>query len=105
MTEPTRYAAAAPERHPRIEGVKVKPLKLIPDERGYLMEILRADDTELFTRFGQVYLSANAAIGEVSHTAALNSPSNPGFSFARLRIRAQTGPDSTHVSPRATLIG
>ena len=58
MTEPTRYAAAAPVTHPRIEGVKVKPLKLIPDERGYLMEILRADDTELFTRFGQVYVSA-----------------------------------------------
>ena len=41
-----------------IAGVKVKPLRVIPDERGWLMEILRADDTEVFTRFGQVYLSA-----------------------------------------------
>jgi dTDP-4-dehydrorhamnose 3,5-epimerase len=37
-----------------IDGVKIKKLKVIPDERGRLMEILRADD-ELFERFGQVY--------------------------------------------------
>ena len=37
-----------------IEGVGLKKLKVIPDERGRLMEILRADD-ELFERFGQVY--------------------------------------------------
>jgi dTDP-4-dehydrorhamnose 3,5-epimerase len=40
-----------------IEGVKIKKLRVIPDERGWLMEILRADD-ELFERFGQAYLSA-----------------------------------------------
>ena len=40
-----------------IEGVKVKELKLIPDERGYLMEILRNDD-ECFERFGQCYVTA-----------------------------------------------
>ena len=39
-----------------IEGVKVKKLKVIPDERGHLMEMLR-DDDEFFQRFGQVYLS------------------------------------------------
>ncbi len=39
-----------------IAGVKTKPLKMIPDERGRLMEILRRDD-ELFTKFGQVYLT------------------------------------------------
>jgi len=39
-----------------IEGVKVKKLKVIPDERGRLMEMLRADD-ELFIKFGQVYLT------------------------------------------------
>jgi len=39
-----------------IEGVKVKKLKVIPDERGRLMEMLRCDD-DLFTKFGQVYLS------------------------------------------------
>ena len=43
---------------PAIEGVKTKPLRLIPDERGWLMEILRADEPELFTKFGQVYVSA-----------------------------------------------
>jgi dTDP-4-dehydrorhamnose 3,5-epimerase len=39
-----------------IEGVKVKKLKVIPDERGRLMEMLRCDD-ETFIKFGQVYLS------------------------------------------------
>jgi len=37
-----------------IKGVAVKPLKVIPDERGRLFEILRRDDA-LFTTFGQVY--------------------------------------------------
>ena len=37
-----------------IRGIKVKPLKVIPDERGRLFEILRRDDP-LFTRFGQAY--------------------------------------------------
>ena len=39
-----------------IQGVQVKQLKPIPDERGMVMEILRSDD-ELFAKFGQVYLS------------------------------------------------
>lgn len=39
-----------------IDGVKVKPLKVIPDERGRLMEILRVDD-DLFEKFGQVYMT------------------------------------------------
>ena len=39
-----------------IDGVKVKNLKVICDERGRLMEILRSDD-ELFTKFGQVYMT------------------------------------------------
>lgn len=39
-----------------IDGVMVKPLKIIPDERGYLMEILRADDP-FFEKFGQTYLT------------------------------------------------
>jgi len=39
-----------------IDGVKVKKLKVTPDERGRLMEILRRDD-ELFQQFGQVYMT------------------------------------------------
>jgi dTDP-4-dehydrorhamnose 3,5-epimerase-like enzyme len=57
MTIPTAYVATA-AGHPRIEGVKVKPLRLIPDERGWLLEILRSDDADLFSQFGQVYVSA-----------------------------------------------
>jgi dTDP-4-dehydrorhamnose 3,5-epimerase len=41
---------------PLIWGVQVKPLKVIPDDRGRLMEILRADDP-IFERFGQVYVT------------------------------------------------
>jgi len=39
-----------------IEGVKIKKLKVIPDERGRLAEILRSDDPE-FIKFGQVYFT------------------------------------------------
>ncbi len=39
-----------------IEGVKVKKLKVVPDDRGRLMEILRCDD-EMFEKFGQVYMT------------------------------------------------
>jgi dTDP-4-dehydrorhamnose 3,5-epimerase len=39
-----------------IDGVKVKKLRVLPDERGRLMEILRTDD-ECFIKFGQVYLT------------------------------------------------
>ena len=39
-----------------IEGVMVKRLRVLPDERGRLMEILREDD-EIYMRFGQVYLT------------------------------------------------
>jgi dTDP-4-dehydrorhamnose 3,5-epimerase len=40
-----------------INDVKVKKLNVIPDERGRLTEILRGDDQEFFTKFGQVYCS------------------------------------------------
>ena len=39
-----------------IEGVRIKKLRVIPDERGSLMEILRNDD-EIFEKFGQVYIT------------------------------------------------
>jgi dTDP-4-dehydrorhamnose 3,5-epimerase len=55
--QPIPYAATA-ARPPIIAGVRTKPLRLIPDERGWLMEILRSDDTALFSQFGQVYASA-----------------------------------------------
>jgi len=39
-----------------IDGVVVKTLKVIPDERGWLMEILRNDDP-FFQKFGQIYVT------------------------------------------------
>jgi len=39
-----------------IDGIKIKQLRVIPDQRGRLMEILRADD-DLFAKFGQVYMT------------------------------------------------
>jgi len=39
-----------------IAGVVVKPLTRIPDERGCIMHMLRADDPE-FERFGEIYFS------------------------------------------------
>ena len=39
-----------------IEGVAVRPLRRIPDERGTVMHMLRADDPH-FQRFGEIYFS------------------------------------------------
>jgi dTDP-4-dehydrorhamnose 3,5-epimerase len=40
-----------------IDGVKVAKLKVIPDERGRLMEMVRCDDPD-FVKFGQVYMTS-----------------------------------------------
>ena len=40
-----------------IEGVSVRKLRLIPDERGFLMEMFRSDWDE-FQKFGQTYVTA-----------------------------------------------
>src|SRR5881392_4334077 len=40
-----------------IHQVRTKKLRIIPDERGRLMEILRCDD-EIFMKFGQIYLTS-----------------------------------------------
>ncbi len=39
-----------------IDGAAVKDLKVIPDERGMLAEILRCDE-KIFRKFGQVYFT------------------------------------------------
>lgn len=39
-----------------IDGVIVKPLRRIPDERGYIMHMLRSNDPE-FEKFGEIYFS------------------------------------------------
>ncbi len=54
MSDPT---PDAPVSRSPIDAVKTKTLRLVPDERGWLMEILRSDD-ELFRKFGQASVSA-----------------------------------------------
>jgi dTDP-4-dehydrorhamnose 3,5-epimerase len=39
-----------------IDGVVLKKLKMIPDERGRVMEMLRSDD-DIFDKFGQAYVT------------------------------------------------
>ncbi len=39
-----------------IQGVSLRPLKQIPDERGKVMQMLRRDDP-WFERFGEIYFS------------------------------------------------
>ena len=39
-----------------INGVVVKPLRRIADERGFIMHMLREDDPD-FERFGEIYFS------------------------------------------------
>jgi dTDP-4-dehydrorhamnose 3,5-epimerase len=39
-----------------IDGVRVKELRVLPDQRGWLAELVRSDDDD-FVKFGQVYVS------------------------------------------------
>ena len=41
-----------------IQGVEIKQLSRHADERGFLMELVRSDDS-IFTKFGQCYVSMN----------------------------------------------
>jgi dTDP-4-dehydrorhamnose 3,5-epimerase len=41
-----------------IDGVTTTVLRLIPDERGRLMEVMRSD-WPIFKKFGQVYMTTN----------------------------------------------
>ena len=54
---PNSTTQTVPRTTPLIDGVQTKRLKVIPDDRGWLMEILRSDD-DCFRKFGQVYVSA-----------------------------------------------
>lgn len=47
-----------------IHGLKIVELKAHVDDRGYLIEVLRATD-EHFTTFGQVYLVGDVARGTI----------------------------------------
>jgi dTDP-4-dehydrorhamnose 3,5-epimerase len=40
----------------QIDGVEIKPLRKIPDERGSIYHMLRADDA-IFENFGEIYFS------------------------------------------------
>lgn len=44
------------EKEKMIDRVRTKKLRVIPDERGRLCEILRCDD-KLFAKFGQAYMT------------------------------------------------
>ncbi len=39
-----------------IEGIKISPLKIISDERGSVMHMLR-NDNKIFEKFGEIYFS------------------------------------------------
>ncbi len=55
VTTPAKFAARSTVP---IHDVRTKTLRVMSDERGWLMEILRADDPGLFSKFGQVYVTA-----------------------------------------------
>ena len=79
MTAPAKFSLGS--KVP-IHDVRTKKMRVMPDERGWLMEILRVDETELFTKFGQTYVSATY----------------PGHTVANLRLAWSATP-----SIRATL--
>ena len=71
-----------------IEGVKVKRLKVISDERGRLMEILRGDE-EIFKSFGQVYMTTarpGASSSKNDHRLPALRPARPGQQHRRRRV-------------------
>lgn len=51
-----KYKMTQQKTKPYIEGVIVKPLRKIPDERGAIFHMLRNDDPE-FEKFGEIYFS------------------------------------------------
>ncbi|MDP3770940.1 MAG: dTDP-4-dehydrorhamnose 3,5-epimerase family protein [bacterium] len=56
----------------QIEGVRITPLRIIPDDRGFVMHMLRADAPH-FKRFGEIYFSGinpGATKGWKVHTRA-----------------------------------
>ena len=58
-----------------IEGVVIKPLRRIPDERGMIMHMLRADDPD-FVKFGEVYFTViypGVVKGWHCHTRQINN--------------------------------
>lgn len=54
---PELAARVRPVNDPPIQGVRVTPLRRIPDERGMILHMLRADAPH-FERFGEIYFSA-----------------------------------------------
>jgi dTDP-4-dehydrorhamnose 3,5-epimerase len=56
LTQPVAHTKYKKPDSQLIDGVIVQQLKVVPDERGRLMEIMRKDD-DFFTGFGQVYVS------------------------------------------------
>ena len=44
-----------------IEGVKITPLQIIPDERGMILKMLRNDDS-IFNGFGEIYLDRKSVV-------------------------------------------
>jgi len=67
-----------------IDGVKVKKLKVIADNRGRLMEILRSDD-DIFEQFGQVYMTT--VLPGVVKAWHYHRRQNDNFTCVKGRIR------------------
>ena len=58
-----------------INGAVVKPLRRIPDERGFIMHMLRADDPD-FEKFGEIYFTViypGVVKGWHCHTRQVNN--------------------------------
>ena len=66
MSNPTAYTEAV-VKHPRIHDVKTKALRLIPDERGWLMEIRRETALPRPTRQTNVSFSRVGVIRGLHH--------------------------------------
>jgi dTDP-4-dehydrorhamnose 3,5-epimerase len=56
VTSTQRPALLKPVNDPPIQGVRITPLRRIPDERGMILHMLR-NDAPHFEQFGEIYFS------------------------------------------------
>ena len=74
-----------------IDGVKVEDLRVIPDDRGYLMEMFRSDSPD-FQKFGQVYMT-------VVYPGRGQGLALPQEADRQLRLRARAWPRWPSTTP------
>ena len=81
-----------------IKDVKLVELVAHVDDRGYLIEIIRANDSH-FTKFGQVYLVGNFARGVAEFILRDDRPDSPTYEEMNSFVLSSRNPSLLVVPP------